>query len=226
MQKKYGINTYPEYLQMENSDTDKDNFQSTAFRIQKSYGDAKDVSEPHECIFTQQKNNISFFLSDQRNTFKNRKFKSLTRKPYNLNYDSDVINRKHSLNLVEEKFSYNYTIASGANKKKNLNSNASSSQRINLNHYLMQKSSQFPKRTIKSSKNQFYVEKSDNFNVLSYRPEEYHTDYMKTDSKSKIIKIFKKQCVDELFYPSKRTQSPPSQVSSHNSSGKKGHLNT
>ena len=58
-------------------------------------------------------------------------------------------------------------------KNKNLQPN----QRVCINTFLHQHTNHAPKRTIKSYQNQFDVEKSDNFNVLSYRPEEYESDY-------------------------------------------------
>ena len=65
------------------------------------------------------------------------------------------------------------------------------------------------KRTIKSYKKQFNIQKGDNFNVLSYK--EYDSDINLNLSKKrpKMIQMYKKQEVDDIFYPSKRTHSPP-----------------
>ena len=221
MYDKYEIKTYPEYFQMDDSDTETEKIKSTlkmkkaTYINPKRYSDA--VFQP-ECIFTKEKNNISFYQSDSNESFKNKKYKSLSKENNNKNYDSDVINRKASRspdNFVEEQFSYNYTTTEeNNNNKKDIN--VPSNQRICLNNYFHQKSNQVPKRTIKSYQNQFDVEKSDNFNVLSYKQEDYESDNMKTDSKAKIIQIFKKQEGIELFYPSKRAQSPPSPLEANN----------
>ena len=178
-----------------------------------------------ECIFTKEKKNISFYESDSNNScYKDRKYKSLNKKNNKINYDSDAINRKNSCspdNYVEEQFSCNYTNTEANNKNKN-NLNSPLNQRVCLDNFFHQNSNQVPKRTIKAYQNQFDVEKSDNFNVLSYRPED--SDSIKTDAKSKIIPIFKKQETGEIFYPSKRELSPLSPTSSNNIFDKKEKL--
>ena len=226
---KYETKTYPEYFQIDDSDTETEKIKSTLKSKKATYINPKrfsdDVFHP-ECIFTKENRNISFFQSDSRNSYKDRKYKSLN-KNYDINYDSDVIRKSCSspTNYVEEQFSYNYTNTEEKNNNINENdNNIPLNQRICLDTFLHQNSIQVPRRTIKSYQNQFDVEKSDNFNVLSYRPEDYESDYIKTDSKSKIIQIFKKEDVGELFYPSKRAQSPQSPPSSNNSSEKKGKL--
>ena len=89
-------------------------------------------------------------------------------------------------------------------------------KRIYLDNYMNQNDDQIPKRTINSIRNQFDIQKRDNFNVLSYRPEDYDSDCQKI--KGKIIQIFKKQDAVELFIPNKRASSPPA---SCHSGGKK-----
>jgi len=89
-------------------------------------------------------------------------------------------------------------------------------KKINKDKLLNQTDEQIQKRKIKSIQNKFNVQKRDNFNVLSYRPEEDETNLNKLNGK--IIQIFKKQDVGELFIPSNRTQSP---LSSTHSSEKK-----
>ena len=228
MFEKYQKRTYPEYFQPEESETDKEVLKSTlkckkaTYINPKKYSDA--VFQP-DCVFTEENKNISFYESDSNNSYKDKKNKSLHHKNFKSNYDSDAIsNSKNSLqkkNIIQEQFTYNYTNIeeNPNNNKKNIQSN----QRICLDSFLRQKSNQVPKRTIKAYQNQFDVEKSDNFNVLSYRPEDYDSNYIKTDSKSKIIQIFKKEDAGELFFPSKHqpSQSPPS---SNNSSAKKEQL--
>ena len=215
MYDRYEIKTYPEYFQIDDSDTETEKIKSTLKMKKTTYVNPKKFSEEvfqPECIFTKEKSNISFYQSDSNESFKNKKYKSLSKENNNRNYDSDFINRKASRspdNFVEEQFSYNYTTTEANNNNKKDNS-VLSNQRICLNNYFHQKSNQIPKRTIKSYQSQFDVEKSDNFNVLSYKPEDYESDNMKTDSNSRIIQIFKKQEGVELFYPSKRAQSPPS----------------
>ena len=228
MFEKYQKRTYPEYFQPEDSETDKEVLKSTLKCKKASYINPikhSDVIFQPECIFTQENKNISFYESDSNSSYKDRKNKSLNRNNNKLNYDSDFIsNRKHSLQpkiYVLEQFSYNYT---NKENNKNNNKNTPLNERICLDMYLPQKSTEVPKRTIKTYQNQFDVEKSDNFNVLSYRPEDYDSSYIKTDSKSKIIQIFKKDDVNELFYPSKRQQFSQSPPASNNTPEKKEQL--
>ena len=62
------------------------------------------------------------------------------------------------------------------------------------------------------------VEKSDNFNGLSYKQEDYEKDINKQNKKSKLTQMFKKQETNELFFPSKRTKSH--QIVTNNSAKK------
>jgi hypothetical protein len=208
MSTKYDINTYPEYYQVEDSDTEAGNLKLTEEK-KATYVNSHPYSDEFfqpQCIFTKEKNNLSFFNSDSTN----RKYKSINKNMKQINYDSDVIKKKNTSNpsnYAEEQFSYNYTNTEENNN--NSNNDAPLKERICLDNLLHQKSIQLPKRTIKAYQNQFDVEKSDNFNVLSYRPEEYESDNIKTDANSKIIQIFKKEDAGELFYPSKRAISPP-----------------
>ena len=227
MIEKYQKRKTPEYFKPEDSETDKEVLKSTlkckkaTFINPKKYSDAIFQSD---CVFTKENKNISFYESDTNNNYKVKKKKTLNKKSYNANYDSDAICRKKSLqqkNCVQEQFSYNYTNTDGNNKN---NNNTPANQRVCLDTFIRQKSNQVPKRTIKTYQNQFDVEKSDNFNVLSYRPEDNDSNYIKTDSRSKKKQIFKKEDGVELFYPNKHQQalSPPS--SNNTTSTKKEHL--
>ena len=230
MFEKYQKRTNPEYFQIEDSETEKEVLKSTLKCKKATYINPKKFSDAvfqPECIFTKENKNISFYESDSNNSYKDRKYKSLNKNNFNGNYDSDAIStRKNSLHLkkfVQEQFSFNYLNTDENNDNINDN-NAQPNQRVCINTFLHQHTNHAPKRTIKSYQNQFDVEKSDNFNVLSYRPEDYDSNYNKTDAKSKIIQIFKKEDREELFYPSKRptsSQSPPTQ---NNTSVKKEKL--
>ena len=84
-------------------------------------------------------------------------------------------------------------------------------RRINLDEHIMKSNKR--KRMVKSCKRQYNynVQKRDDFNVLSYKqPEDEDSDmnFTNFEKKKKIIKIYKKQGVDEIFFPSKRTHSP------------------
>ena len=223
---KYEIRTYPEYVQFDDSDTESDLKKTTASSKKMTYINPKRISlNQTECIFTND-NNISFYQSDLKSSYKERKYKSLNRNLKNRNDEFDLFKKKTNLIFqpyyVEEQFSYNYTNTED-NNENNTNNNTPLTQRILLDNYLRKSSHQVPKRTIKAYQNQFDVEKSDNFNVLSYKQPEYESDIPTKEGKSKIIQIFKKEEAGELFFPSKRVQSPQSPSSSNNS-GKKTKL--
>ena len=223
---KYEIRTYPEYVQFDDSDTESDLKKTTASSKKMTYINPKRISlNQTECIFTND-NNISFYQSDSKSSYKERKYKSLNRNLKNRNDEFDLFKKKTNLIFqpyyVEEQFSYNYTNTED-NNENNTNNNTPLTQRILLDNYLRKSSHQVPKRTIKAYQNQFDVEKSDNFNVLSYKQPEYESDIPTKEGKSKIIQIFKKEEAGELFFPSKRVQSPQSPSSSNNS-GKKTKL--
>ena len=223
---KYEIRTYPEYVQFDDSDTESDLKKTTASSKKMTYINPKRISlNQTECIFTND-NNISFYQSDSKSSYKERKYKSLNRNLKNRNDEFDLLKKKTNLIFqpyyVEEQFSYNYTNTED-NNENNTNNNTPLTQRILLDNYLRKSSHQVPKRTIKAYQNQFDVEKSDNFNVLSYKQPEYESDIPTKEGKSKIIQIFKKEEAGELFFPSKRVQSPQSPSSSNNS-GKKTKL--
>ena len=229
MNDKYEIKTYPEYFKFDDSDTETEKTKSALKGKKKAtYINPKKFSDQvfqPECIFTKEKNNISFYESDSNNSCYNvKKYKSLNKKNNKINYDSDVINRKGScspVNFIEEQFSYNYTTTEANNDNKN-DISTPLNQRICLDNFFHQNSNQVPKRTIKAYQNQFDVEKSDNFNVISNRPED--SDIIKTVAKTKIIPIFKKQETGEIYYPSKRAISPLSPTSSNNITDKKEKL--
>ena len=219
---KYEIKTYPEYYNQENSESDNENemlnmpFKKAAFNNDiKINKNGKDNS----CIFIENYDNIVFYQSDAKNRFKERKIKN-NKIQKNIksmiNYDSDIINRKTAPSPIFPKKKYVVKLAKIEESKENL------SQRKNLNKYFNLNDEKIVKNTFKQYTNDLDVQKSDNFNVLSYKQEEdYYTDNPKPEKKNKIIQIFKKQEVSELFLPSKRTVSPPSPPLSKTNTDKK-----
>ena len=223
---KYEVKTYPECIQNEISDLEQENknipinnsINSNNNLIQDKF--IKNTFQP-KVVFTKQNDNISFYQSSSKDSYRPLNNNNKKQNQKIINKNKNIINRQQYdtspiYTYGEEKFSYNYTNAnttyetknSSQNSKKDLNSKE---KRVNLNEHFNQKQNKThkPKRTIKScKKNQFNVEKSDNFNVLSYRPIEYESDINANQDNSKIIQIYKKQDVDEIFYPSKRTHSP------------------
>ena len=158
------------------------------------------------------------------------KNKTILQKQINVNYDSDIINKQNRtninyLNLNDNKKNYFYNkLKKEEESKENTFEQYYSNDRVDLNKYFNIKQAELhlPSRTLKKYKAQYLdVEKSDNFKVLSYRPEDYETDINKPKKNSKIIQVFKKQEASELFFPSKRARSPPSPPTSAKNSTKK-----
>ena len=216
---KYEIKTYPEYYAEENSESLTENeisnmhFKKVTYIKEKIYPDENVDSS----IFTEEQNNIGFYQSDAINNIKEKKSKNIKifEPSSNTYYDSDIINRKNTSPPMPNKKKYVKKFSNIEESKEN------SSQRINLNKYFNLNGTKVPKRSIKTYVNNLDVEKSDNFKVLSYRQDDYHTDYQKKEKKNKIIQIFKKQEASELFLPSKRAISPPSPSISNHGSDKK-----
>jgi hypothetical protein len=206
--------TYSQEIQSEISDVEKDSKQ-----IRINMNNNTDIEQDKlfkkkfqpKCIFTKQKNNISFFQSNSKSSYRAlKKIKDLSPDFNNKNsttFKNPPITRFQIYG--QEKFSYNNTTTdkNSTNKSKE-NNNNSNNERLNLNEYLLQKFKR-PKREIKSYKNEFNVEKSDNFNVLSYRQVNYESDINKNKNKDKMQKtpVYKKQKFEEIIFPSKRNHS-------------------
>ena len=213
MNSKYEIKTYSEGIHKEISDLeiDKINNEINDNIINKTdieQNNCLQVNFQPKCIFTNQNNNISFYQSTSKNSY---------RKSANYKSIAPLIDTKYSSSTAytstqsfgEEQFSYNYTAlkrdSTNRLSEKNENQNT---QRINVDELINK--FQKPKRTIKSYKKQFNMQKSDNFNMLSYKPMEYNSDINLNINRksSKINQIYRKQEVDKIFYPSKKTLSP------------------
>ena len=216
MYKKYENKTYTESAQNDVSDLEikKNNFvlkNKANNNTDTEQNNKKQITFQPKCIFTKQNNNISFYQSNSKNSRRtSTNNKDLSPLPDGKKPITQKINSlSQSQNFGEEKFSYNYTSLKRENSNKiNKKVSKENNQRINIDE--INTKYQKPQRTIKSYKKQFNVEKSDNFNMLSYRPMEYDSDINLNLNKErpKIIPIYKKQEVDEIFYPSKRTHSP------------------
>ena len=187
-------------LKNNNTDTEQDTFLKTTFQP--------------KLIFTKQNNNISFYQSTSKNSYRPLK-NNKNINPDSCDKNSVTLRKPPSGQLQifgEEKFSYNYTALdkNSINKSKDKNNNYLNNERVNLNEQQLSQNYKKPKRTIKTYKKQFNMEKSDNFNVLSYRPLELESDInvIKNKDKQPKVQVYKKQEVDEIFFPSKRTHSP------------------
>ena len=216
MYKKYENKTYTESAQNDVSDLEikKNNFvlkNKTNNNTDTEQKNKMEITFQPKCIFTKQNNNISFYQSNSKNSRRtSTNNKDLSPLPDGKKPITQKINSlSQSQNFGEEKFSYNYTSLKRENSNKiNKKVSKENNQRINIDE--INTKYQKPQRTIKSYKKQFNEEKSDNFNMLSYRPMEYDSDINLNLNKErpKIIPIYKKQEVDEIFYLSKRPHSP------------------
>ena len=226
---KYVIRTYPENCIQENSESDSENelsnipFKKATFVNNNEYTD--DYIIPS--YINRETNNISYHPSNPIINLNERqiKNKTLLQKQMNINYDSDIINKQNRTNINYNKKNYVHNkLKQEEESKENTYEQYHSNDRVDLNKYFNIKQAELhlPSRTLKKYKAQYLdVEKSDNFKVLSYRPEDYETDINRPKKNSKIIQIFKKQEASELFFPSKRARSPPSPPTSAKNSSKK-----
>ena len=227
---KYEINTYP-YPEEESRVEPKKKFIHPKNR---SLGDTTEENSEHilettfqpKFIFTKQNNNISFYQSSFKNS------KNAEKNTFNKNITPILKTRKNVYKIKTAEIIQNNNemiINKQRNKKRriknninniniNINPNTNSfdynvccdneKKRINLNEQIIQKRNKRKKIT-KSCKRYFNIQKKDDFNVLSYKQPEYDTDISTTlANRNKIIQIYKKQGVDKIFLPSKRTHSP------------------
>ena len=227
---KYEINTYP-YPEEESRVEPKNKFIHPKNR---SLGDTTEENSEHilettfqpKFIFTKQNNNISFYQSSFKNS------KNAEKNTFNKNITPILKTRKNVYKIKTAEIIQNNNemiINKQRNKKRriknninniniNINPNTNSfdynvccdneKKRINLNEQIIPKRNKRKKIT-KSCKRYFNIQKKDDFNVLSYKQPEYDTDISTTlANRNKIIQIYKKQGVDKIFLPSKRTHSP------------------
>jgi hypothetical protein len=221
--KKFENKTYSECAQNELSDVEieEQNSAKDDNIIDKTDNQKKNCLKTTfqpKSIFTNQNNNISFFQSNS-NSYKfssKNKSKNLNPSIDNNRNKIKVNNNKNLTNIpitTAQSFNFNYTALKrkSANQSKKKTNNKDN-QIININE--LDTKDKKPKRTIKSYKKQFNIQKGDNFNVLSYTPNEYDSDINLNlnDKRTKKIQIYKKQEVDEIFYPSKKSLSPQSTI--------------
>lgn len=227
---KYEINTYP-YPEEESRVEPKKKFIHPKNR---SLGDTTEENSEHilettfqpKFIFTKQNNNISFYQSsfkNSKNAEKNTFNKNITpilktRKNVYKIKTAEIIQNNNEMIINKQRNTKRRIKNNINNINININPNTNSfdynvccdneKKRINLNEQIIPKRNKRKKIT-KSCKRYFNIQKKDDFNVLSYKQPEYDTDISTTlANRNKIIQIYKKQGVDKIFLPSKRTHSP------------------
>ena len=218
MYDKYEIRTYPENCIQENSETDSENeIDSLPFK-KATYVNESDNPYSNENITSSLMDKVNNKINTYQQNYNKRnvnnpkvKKKKLKNDSLPNNFDSDIIN-ENKISCSNPNLKRKKKLIKGFENKTGHNTN----QNINLNKYFNITEAQLPKKSLKKYQCQYLdVENRDNFRVLSYRPEDYETDYNKENGKSKLIQIFKKQEASELFFPSKRTKSPPSPLNSN-----------
>ena len=169
-----------------------------------------------KCIFTKENNNISFYQSNSRNSYRSTTNKNKKKTPVNTKNSTNQSNKVSSLaqSLGEEAFSYNFNAIKRKNsnvvnkKKENFNTD-----RININQ--LSTKLKKPRKTIKSCKKENSIQNTENLNMIpNNRLAVYDSDINLNLKKprSKINQMYKKQDVEEIYFPSKKTHSPPSSI--------------
>jgi len=222
MFEKYQVNSNPETFLEDNSDIDIGKIKSILANKKSTYINPQRYSgnsfQP-ESICLLENDNISGCQLDLKNSCrdpKNHGKKYNMTERYNRYNDCQKSGSLLPQNYMEENPSCYSSSRGIIDKYLNNNKIKSLNKKIYKDKLLNQTDEQIEKRRIKSIQNKFNIQKRDNFNVLSYRPEGDESNLKKLNGK--IIQIFKKQDVGELFIPSNRTQSP---LSSTHSSEKK-----
>ena len=216
MLEKYQVNSYPENFLKDNSDIDVGKVKSILATKKAKYINPKRYSgnsfQPKR-IFKMENNNISGYQLDLKSICRDSKFHDT--KCNMTERDNRYNDCKKSNSLLPQNYMGgidSYYISSRGVIDNYLNNNKSLKKKINKDKLLNQTDEQIQKRRIKLIQNKFNVQKRDNFNLLSYRPEDDESNLSKLNGK--IIQILKKQDVGELFIPSNRTQSPLSSIHS------------
>jgi hypothetical protein len=155
-----------------------------------------------KCIFTRKNNNISFYQSTyKRNnkTFTNKNLTPLVNKRHSIN--TNKISLRQSNNFEEEKFSCNYTSLKGLSQDK-------TNEKSTLNSQILDYEDSNGCKKFKPFKNQFNAQKRDYFKIPNEQIEyNYDTNYNINKKNSKSNQIYRKQGVDEFFFPSQKTYS-------------------
>ena len=233
MYTKYGIKSYPDNKSYISQRNNHNQIGSKNYTNSRNEENILETTFQPKCIFTKQNDNLSFYQSSSKNSFMNSK-KDCNQNNENITpimkgkntiyHIQRTIQERNKENIIQN-FSYNYsdindnktcnntrTIKNNINNINiNINPNTNNfnpTNRISIEKNIIKNTKR--KRITKSCKRQYNVQKRDNFNVLSYKPpEEDDSDInYSCANKKKIIHLYKKQDVDEIFFPSKRTHSP------------------
>ena len=221
MIKKYENRTYTDNIQNEISDLEiqKKNSENIIKKDNKPDSLKNHFLETTfqpKCIFTKENNNISFYQSNSRNSYRSTTNKNKKKTPVNTKNSTNQSNKVSSLaqSLGEEAFSYNFNAIKRKNSnvvnKKNENFNT---DRININQ--LSTKLKKPRKTIKSCKKENSIQNTENLNMIpNNRLAVYDSDINLNLKKprSKINQMYKKQDVEEIYFPSKKTHSPPSSI--------------
>ena len=221
MIKKYENRTYTDNIQNEISDLEIQKKNSENIIKKENKQDSLknhflETTFQPKCIFTKENNNISFYQSNSRNSYRSTTYKNKKMTPVNTKNSTNKSNKVSSLaqSLGEEAFSYNFNAIKRKNSnvvnKKNENFNT---DRININQ--LSTKLKKPRKTIKSCKKENSIQNTENLNMIpNNRLAVYDSDINLNLKKprSKINQMYKKQDVEEIYFPSKKTHSPPSSI--------------
>ena len=221
MIKKYENRTYTDNIQNEISDLEIQKKNSENIIKKENKQDSLknhflETTFQPKCIFTKENNNISFYQSNSRNSYRSTTYKNKKMTPVNTKNSTNKSNKVSSLaqSLEEEAFSYNFNAIKRKNSnvvnKKNENFNT---DRININQ--LSTKLKKPRKTIKSCKKENSIQNTENLNMIpNNRLAVYDSDINLNLKKprSKINQMYKKQDVEEIYFPSKKTHSPPSSI--------------
>ena len=221
MIKKYENRTYTDNIQNEISDLEIQKKNSENIIKKENKQDSLknhflETTFQPKCIFTKENNNISFYQSNSRNSYRSTTYKNKKMTPVNTKNSTNKSNKVSSLaqSLGEEAFSYNFNAIKRKNSnvvnKKNENFNT---DRININQ--LSTKLKKPRKTIKSCKRENSIQNTENLNMIpNNRLAVYDSDINLNLKKprSKINQMYKKQDVEEIYFPSKKTHSPPSSI--------------
>ena len=234
MYTKYGIKSYPDNKSNNNQISNKNytNSGNEENILETNFQPKCIFTKQNDNLSFYQSSSKSSFINSKKEKNQNENITPIMKGKNTIYHIQRTIQERNKENIIQN-FSYNYS-DTNYNKTKNNNrtiknniNNINININPNTNNFNMEKNNEKEtarrinieqniiknnkrKRITKSCKRQYNVQKRDNFNVLSYKPpEEDDSDLNYSIANNKnIIHLYKKQDVEEIFYPIKRTHSP------------------
>ena len=220
----YDISTYPQSTKNDTSDLEveknqfslKGNINNNTDSEQEKF---LEISFQPKCIFTKKNNNISFYQSTTKSSYRDLKLKKNLTPIEDYKYlnskEKNIISRAR--HLGKYKFSYNYT----ATNSKSVDKTPTEYREyrgVNMNPNNLKYNLKLNVNNPKKFKKQYNIQKSDNFKMLSYKHIEFdpyiNFDYNMNKDRVKLVQMYQREGMEDIYFPIKQAYSPPQSLNS------------